>query len=82
MVRQHPCADPYLSLASTAMLTQFRDLNGVSILCTGEERIPLVLYLLCTGWDQTPKAVKIYITGISDLSQASKDDVKAKFKAK
>lgn len=34
------------------------------------------------GWDQTPKAVKIYITGISDLSQASKDDVKAKFKAK
>lgn len=35
-----------------------------------------------TGWDQTQKAVKIYITGISDLSQASKDDVKAKFKTK
>jgi calcyclin binding protein len=34
------------------------------------------------GWDQTSKAVKIYITSISDLSKASKDDVRAKFKNK
>ena len=40
---------------------------------------------VCTclkGWDQTSKVVKIYITSISELSQASKDDVRAKFKDK
>jgi calcyclin binding protein len=34
------------------------------------------------GWDQTSKVIKIYITSISDLSQASNDDVRAKFKDK
>jgi hypothetical protein len=34
------------------------------------------------GWDQTPKVIKIYITGISDISQASKEDMKAEFKSK
>ena len=44
-----------------------------------------ILHCVCTlkGWDQTSKVVKIYITSLSsELSQASKEDIKAKFKEK
>jgi methyltransferase-like protein len=37
---------------------------------------------LLKGWDQTSKVIKIYITSISDLSRASNDDVRGKFKDK
>ena len=44
----------------------------------------LVLCVLVSlkGWDQTSKVIKIYITSISELSQASKEDVRGKFKDK